>query len=77
MNKHDKLKKLIIHTFGSQVSLARHLDIECSMTVYQWFRSGRHVPVMYCPRIVELSNGAIALSDLRADVYPAPDQSAA
>ena len=77
MNNQTELKKQIISVFGSQAALARSLDIKCAMTVYQWFRPDRRVPVEHCLRISELSGGAVTLSALRPDVYPAPNKSVA
>lgn len=63
------LKTKVKKVFKSQKRLAESLGVE-PMTVCQWFRPGRRIPAEYCLAIHRLSEGAIALSELRPDLYP-------
>lgn len=64
------LKIRVKKVFKSQKRLAESLGLE-PMTVCQWFRPGRRIPAEHCLAIHRLSEGSIALSDLRPDLYPA------
>ncbi len=70
------LKLRISAIFLTQKALADGLGLG-PMTVCQWFRLGRQVPSEHCVAIADLSSGAIALHELRPDLYPVPDGAAA
>lgn len=56
--------------FGSQDKLAQALGIR-SPSISEWRR--RRIPVGRCRDIVAVTNGAVSLSDLRPDIWPASD----
>lgn len=58
--------------FGSIAGLAELLDVN-PMTIRQWKARGR-IPAERCPEIVAVSNGRIALHELRPDLYAEPSK---
>lgn len=77
MDNQNRLKGRVVDVFGSLAALARLLEIDCAMTVSQWFRPGRRVPAERCIPIARLSGGKIAPSDLRPDLYGEAEENAA
>lgn len=60
---------------GGQCALAIALGLDPSQ-VHQWVKGRRSVPIKYCQSIVELTDGAVSVQDLRPKdwhlIWPAP-----
>ena len=73
MNNTDALDKAIA-CFESQRVMAALLDVE-PMTVTQWKKRG--VPAERCLEIERATGGVVKCHELRPDVFPAPEKTAA